>query len=120
MKVAPVLVLVACLTSASYAFAHAHLQAPTPSADAVLSAPPSTVSLRFSEEIEISLSGVILKGQDGATIQTGAPVLAPTDHKQMSVPLTGPLGAGKYSVEWHALSKDGHTTHGTYQFTVRP
>jgi copper resistance protein C len=36
------------------------------------------------------------------------------------VPLNGVLGAGKYTVKWHALSRDGHATRGSYEFTVLP
>jgi copper resistance protein C len=120
MRLAPVLVLVACLTSASSALAHAHLKAETPAADGVLAASPSTLSLDFSEGLEIGLSGVILKGPDGRVIPTGAAVLTPNDDKKITVPLNGGLSAGKYTVEWHALSRDGHATHGAYEFTVLP
>jgi copper resistance protein C len=120
MKLAPVLVLVACLTSASPALAHAHLNAESPPADGVLAASPPTLSLSFSEGLEIALSGVILKAQDGRVIPTGAAVLEPDDDKKITVPLNGALSAGKYTVEWHALSRDGHATHGSYEFTVLP
>jgi methionine-rich copper-binding protein CopC len=120
MKLAPVLLLVACATSASSALAHAHLKAETPPADGVLTASPPTLSLDFSEGLEIGLSGVILKRQDGRVIPTGAAVLAPTDDKKITVPLNGALSAGKYTVEWHALSRDDHATHGSYEFTVLP
>jgi copper resistance protein C len=120
MKLAPALILVACLTSASPALAHAHLKAETPLADGVLAASPPTLSLNFSEGLEIGLSGVILKGQDGRVIPTGAAVLAPNDDKKITVPLNGALSAGKYTVEWHALSRDSHATNGSYEFTVLP
>jgi methionine-rich copper-binding protein CopC len=29
-----------------------------------------------------------------------------------------PLVAGKYTVQWHAMSADGHETDGRYTFTV--
>jgi copper resistance protein C len=118
MKLAPVLLLVACLTSASPALAHAHLNAESPPADGVLAASPPTLSLNFSEGLEIGLSGAILKGQDGRVIPTGAAVLTPNDDKKITLPLKWALSAGKYTVEWHALSRDGHVTHGSYEFTV--
>jgi copper resistance protein C len=120
MKRAPVLILIACLTSASPALAHAHLKAESPPADGVLAASPPTLSLDFSEGLEIGLSGVILKGQDGRVISTGAAVLTPNDDKKITVPLNGALRAGKYTVKWHALSRDGHATRGSYEFTVLP
>src|ERR1700746_2032305 len=103
MKLAPVLVLIACLTSANSALAHTHLKAETPPADGVLATSPSILSLDFSEGLDIGLMGVILTGQDGRVISTGAAVLTPND-KKVTVPLNGALGAGKYTVEWHALS----------------
>ena len=118
MKLAPALILVACQTSASPALAHAHLKAETPPADGVLAASPPTLSLNFSEGLEIGLSGAILKGQDGRVIPTGAAVLTPNDDKKITLPLKWALSAGKYTVEWHALSRDGHATHGSYEFTV--
>jgi copper resistance protein C len=102
------------------AYAHAHLLQSTPAADGVLAASPSTLSLDFSEGVEIGLSGVILKGQDGRVIPTGAAVLTPNDKKDITVPLNGALQAGKYTVQWHSLSRDGHATHGSYEFTVLP
>jgi len=120
MKRAPALILIACLTSASPALAHAHLNAESPPADGVLAASPPTLSLNFSEGLEIVLSGVILKGQDGRVISTGAAVLTPNDDKKITVPLNGALSAGRYTVEWHALSRDGHATHGCYKFAVLP
>jgi copper resistance protein C len=120
MKLTPVLILVAGLTSASSALAHAHLKAESPPADGVLAASPPTLSLDFSEGLEIGLSGVTLKRQDGQAIPTGAAALTPNDDKKMIVPLNGALGAGKYTVKWHALSRDGHATRGSYEFTVLP
>jgi len=35
------------------------------------------------------------------------------------VPVTGTLADGSYTVDWHALSGDGHKTHGSYTFTVK-
>ena len=116
----PALALAVSLLSAGQACAHAHLRAETPAADAVVTSAPVVLSLSFSEGLEIGLSGATLKGPGGKAVATGTATLAPGDDKQMSVPLNGALAAGTYTVEWHALSKDGHTTHGTYHFTVSP
>jgi copper resistance protein C len=110
--------LFACLLFDGSAWAHAHLRAENPAADGTVRNPPTALSLTFSEGLEIKLSGVTLKGSDGNAVSTGAPSLNPSDDKLMTVPIIGQLGTGVYTVEWHALSKDGHTTHGTYQFTV--
>ncbi|WP_454659114.1 copper homeostasis periplasmic binding protein CopC [Bosea beijingensis] len=102
------------------ALAHAHLRTQDPTAGAAVSVSPAALLFGFSEGLEIGLSSVTVKGADGHAIDTGAAALAPGDDKQMSVPLKGQLAAGTYTVDWHVLSKDGHTTNGTYQFTVGP
>ena len=38
----------------------------------------------------------------------------------LMVPVSGTLAPGIYTVEWHALSGDGHKTHGSYKFTIKP
>jgi copper resistance protein C len=55
---------------------------------------------------------------DGGIASTGHARLAPKDDKEVLVPLPWVLTKGKYTVEWHALSKDGHTTRGSYGFSV--
>ena len=112
------LALFSCLLFDSSAWAHAHLRTEDPAADRTVRTAPTTLSLTFSEGLEIKLSGATVKGSDRNAVSTGAPSLSPSDDKLMTVPITGQLNAGVYTVEWHALSKDGHTTHGTYQFSV--
>lgn len=119
-SITPVLALAICLVPASGAFAHAHLAEETPSANGGVAGSPAALSLSFSEALEIGLSGVTLRGAGGQPIPTGAVSLAPGDTRQISVPLNRPLAAGKYTVEWHVLSKDGHSSRGSYEFTVSP
>ena len=52
-------------------------------------------------------------------IPTGVASLAAGDDTTLVVPVMQQLASGTYTVDWHALSKDGHKTHGTYTFTVK-
>jgi len=108
------------LVSTYGALAHAHLKAQMPATDAKVSASPAALSLTFSEGLEIGLSGATVKDANGKAMKTGPATLAANDDKRMTVPLDGALAPGSYTVEWHVLSKDGHTTHGSYPFTVGP
>jgi hypothetical protein len=103
---------------AGAAQAHAHLISSDP-AD-VVKAPPSILRLTFSESVEPALSGVTVTGPANTTLPTGMPSLAKDDDKVLIVPVAQEPGAGQYTVNWHALSKNGHTTHGSYVFTVAP
>ena len=41
------------------------------------------------------------------------------DKTQLIVPLDQTLEAGKYTVDWHVVSVDGHKTKGQYTFSVK-
>jgi methionine-rich copper-binding protein CopC len=101
------------------AFAHAHLQTAVPAPDGVVSVAPDALQLKFSEGLELAFTGVTLKAPDATAVPLGQATLAPGDDTTLVVPLTRHLTAGKYGVTWHALSKDGHKTHGDYTFTVK-
>ena len=113
-----VLAALLSLGLAGPAFAHAHLTSSMPAPDAVVAAPAS-LRLSFSEGLELRFTGIKLTGPDGVAVPTGDAALDP-DGTTLIVPVTGALPAGAYTVDWHALSKDGHTTHGRYVFTVGP
>lgn len=101
------------------AFAHAHLKSAVPAADGTVQAPPAELDLTFSEAINLKFSGVTVTGPDKAAVPTNGAMLMDGDTTLMlSVPPG--LKAGAYRVDWHALSKDGHVTKGSYGFTVKP
>ena len=101
------------------AFAHAHLKSATPADKSTIKASPSELDLTFSEGLNLKFSGIKVTGPDKAVVKLGDPMLMQNDTVLM-VPVSGTLGAGTYTVEWHALSADGHKTNGSYTFTVKP
>jgi copper resistance protein C len=112
------LTLAVTLCACSSAFAHAHLLQSTPAAARVITTAPDVLMLDFSEGVQLGFTGVTLRGPDGAIVSTGRARLAATDDKELLVPLQRILTGGQYTVEWHALSNDGHTTRGSYGFRV--
>jgi methionine-rich copper-binding protein CopC len=102
------------------AMAHAHLKVEVPAHDAVVASAPTSLRLEFSEALELEFSGVTLSDASGKSVATGAAALAPDSNMVLLVPLSGRLAPGAYTVAWHALSRDGHKTKGSYSFTVRP
>ncbi|EIV2084863.1 CopC domain-containing protein YobA [Klebsiella aerogenes] len=110
--------LSAMLTTAR-AFAHAHLQQQIPAADSTVSASPQALTLTFSEGVELSFSGVTLTGPQNKPVATGKLALSDGNKAQLTLPMTEPLAAGEYTVEWHVVSVDGHKTKGQYHFSVK-
>ncbi|TPI13006.1 copper homeostasis periplasmic binding protein CopC [Mesorhizobium sp. B4-1-3] len=110
---------VAPLTLSNPAYAHAKLEAAQPPINGTVKDAPTELDLKFSEELNLKFTGVKVTGPDKKEIKTDGDMLMDGD-KTFMVNLPAGLGAGNYKVEWHALSQDGHKTHGTYKFTVKP
>lgn len=113
------LVLLTTLFISPAVLAHAHLTHQYPAADAVVDAAPQALTLNFSEGVEAEFSGATLTGPQQRVIETGVAKRNEQDKTQLIVPLSQPLSAGDYRVDWHVVSVDGHKTKGRYSFSVR-
>ena len=118
--VAPVLLVMACLTLAAprAASPHAIVLESSPTHDAVLPRAPSLVTLRFNSRIEKRFTRVTLALADQAPVAVALPPAdaeAPPD--RLTIPLQ-PLGPGVYVLRYRVLAVDGHITEGALRFTV--
>lgn len=104
----------------SAAIAHPKLTQTMPEANATVSTGPNEIRLTFNESLEASFSGAEIKDEGGKKIETGKASTDPKDSKQLVIPLSAPLTAGKYKVTWHAVAADTHKVKGSYSFTVKP
>jgi methionine-rich copper-binding protein CopC len=105
---------VAAMILAGSAIAHARLRSTSPAADAELRVAPKTLTLTFNEEARLAVLTLSVGGkQIPVTVDRNAPAAA-----QVSVALP-PLAAGKYLVQWSALSpRDGHVSKGAFSFAI--
>jgi methionine-rich copper-binding protein CopC len=100
------------------AFAHAHLVRATPAVGGTVSAPPSEVTLRFSEKLEAAFSSVVVRDAAGRQVDKGGAAVDKADRALLRVLLQQPLGPGVYKVEWKAMSADTHKIDGNFTFKV--
>ncbi|MDR3499550.1 MAG: copper homeostasis periplasmic binding protein CopC [Parvibaculum sp.] len=119
MKKYLILTLLAGLTAASPAFAHAQLQKADPAAGSMPSAPVAHVDLYYSEELEPHFSKAVLADENGKPVEAVSEV-DPKDAKHLVLTPRTPLESGTFRVEWHAVSVDTHKTQGSFQFMVMP
>jgi methionine-rich copper-binding protein CopC len=77
---------------------------------------PRAVSLWFTQNLEKGFSSVDVLDASGARMNAGNAVV---DGKLMRVLLKA-LPTGTYTVKWHVLSVDTHTTEGNFTFIVSP
>ncbi len=102
------------------AAAHAHLKSATPPMNGSVVAAPSELDLTFSQGLNLKFSGVKVTGPGKRAVTTGPATLGAGGDTTLVVPVTGDLPSGTYTVDWHALSSDGHKTSGSYTFTIKP
>lgn len=108
-----------CFAHADIASAHAHLISAEPGEGVTISTAPKELRLTFSEGLS-KPSGVTIAATNKGDMPIGASAITGDSDKVMVVSFPQPLGTGQYTVNWHALARDGHTTRGSYTFTVQP
>lgn len=119
LKTLVALTFTAGLALSSQAFAHAHLESVTPADKATIATAPKEIDLTFTEGLELKFSGVDVVGPEKEKVKIGTPTLS-KDAKALTIPLDATLKPGTYTVDWHALSVDGHKSKGSTSFTIKP
>ncbi|MFR9778971.1 copper resistance protein CopC [Micromonospora sp. MS34] len=96
------------------AAAHNSLLSTSPAQDARLTSAPTEVTLGFLEALKPTFTTIVLSEGD-TKVPTGKPVIA---GPKVTLPLTGTLPNGTYTVAYRVVSADGHPVQGSYRFTV--
>ncbi|EIQ80426.1 MULTISPECIES: CopC domain-containing protein YobA [Citrobacter] len=113
------LIVLASVLATPAALAHAHLTKQNPAANAEVTTSPQALTLNFSEGVEPGFSGATLTDPNKEQIKTGKAMRNEQDKTQLIIPLVQSLETGKYTVDWHVVSVDGHKTKGQYSFSVK-
>ncbi len=89
-----------------------------PAADAILQAPPTNVTMWFSEDLNPLTSRIVVVDTTNHEVDLGDSHVSPTNSREMTVSL--PLiHAGTYVVVWRTQSADdGHVVSGSYIFRI--
>ena len=114
-------VLVVGLTAAMAVFApaagaHAVLVASEPAADALLEAPPTQLVLNFNEGVSVADDAVRLLDPAGDAVDG---VTASASGATLRAELPTLTQDGSYTVNWSAVSADGHPVRGAFLFHLR-
>ncbi|RQG89199.1 copper resistance protein CopC [Natrarchaeobius halalkaliphilus] len=98
--------------------AHAYLSDSDPSNAEQLEDRPEQVTLSFSGD-GVQVADVTVTNPDGEVV-SGESEIDPDDTRTVRIPLeeTADGSDGMYSVDWEVLADDGHTTSGSFFFSV--
>ena len=117
MIAAAAVLAVAVTRGAVTANAHAFLDHSSPAVGSSLPSAPSAVTMWFTQQLEPAFTTATVTDQAGNPVDTGPAQVDAKDPTELRVPLKK-LPPGTYTVAWHALSVDTHTTTGHFVFTV--
>jgi copper transport protein len=109
--------LVLLVVTAAPAMAHAQLQSNDPVNNARLSVAPTSVTVRFSEEVQITSGSMRVFDTSGKRVDTGTAEHPDGDPAAVRAPLRA-LPDGGYVVTWRVVSSDSHPVHGAFTFQV--
>jgi copper resistance protein C len=117
MKIVAVAILASAVLAAPAARAHAFLDHANPAVGSSVPSPPGAVTMWFTQQLEPAFTTATVTDPSGNNVGSGAAAVDPKDPTELRVPLK-PLAPGTYTVSWHALSVDTHTTQGHFTFEV--
>ena len=99
----------------SITFAHMNLEKTEPAHDTTLSRQPQHLQMWFTQEPDLAVTKVELKGQDGI-IELGKVHLM--DEKTLMAMIIGDMADGTYTVNWQTAGDDGHIQKGEFVFKI--
>jgi methionine-rich copper-binding protein CopC len=99
--------------------AHAFLDRADPRVGNTVKGAPRSVSLWFTQNLEGAFSTIEVVNSSGALMNNGKASVDGADRKLLRVPVKA-MPAGTYTVRWHVLSVDSHTSDGNFTFQVGP
>jgi methionine-rich copper-binding protein CopC len=97
--------------------AHAFLDHSDPAVGSTVPNSPETIHLWFTQQLEPAFSTVTVTDKSGASMNAEDPAVDPGNASELDLKLKS-LPPGKYTVKWHVLSVDTHTTEGDFSFKV--
>lgn len=107
--------VLAALTGAAPAWAHAARLSGDPADNAVLPQAPARVSATFNETMQPEFAAMTVVGPDGAQWADGTPTVSGA---VISVGVRPGGPAGTYTVNYRATSADGHVVTGSWPYQV--
>ncbi|MBV8736301.1 MAG: copper resistance protein CopC [Alphaproteobacteria bacterium] len=97
--------------------AHAFLDHASPAVGSSVPTAPTAVTMWFTQQLEPAFTTATVIDKSGNNVDSGPAAVDTQNPTELRVPLK-PLPAGTYTVTWHALSVDTHTTQGHFNFEV--
>ena len=103
---------------AGSASAHAVLLRTTPETDGILDGVPDSVTLEYSEPVDLALGAVRVFDSAAERVEAGEADHPAGEPEVVTVPLQSDLPEGTYTVTWQVISGDSHPIRGAFVFHI--
>jgi methionine-rich copper-binding protein CopC len=114
------MILAQCAWLTTGANAHAEIAKTYPVKNAILSQSPKTVWIEFGESLLTldakKINSLKVTDSQGKRIDKSPTIISGA---RVTTKIIGALKRGKYTVSYRAVSEDGHTVKGSYNFSVK-
>ncbi|MDT6987552.1 copper resistance CopC/CopD family protein [Streptomyces lusitanus] len=110
--------LILLLTGTAPASAHAALRASDPEDGSVVKAPPTHITLTFTESVGLLEDSFRVYGPDNRRLHMEEPEHAAGSADTARAALPRDLAEGTYTVAWRVVSADSHPVSGAFTFSV--
>ncbi|MFZ4152500.1 copper resistance CopC/CopD family protein [Streptomyces pseudogriseolus] len=110
--------LILLLTGTAPANAHAALRASDPEDGSVVKAPPTHITLTFTESVGLLEDSFRVYGPDNRRVHMEEPEHAAGSADTARAALPRDLDEGTYTVAWRVVSADSHPVSGAFTFSV--
>ncbi len=91
----------------------------TPAAGAIVDTPLLTLTIEFTQDVDLTEVELSLHDASGAEIAFDMPTNEAKAGTKVVRTFAHALTPGAYEVKWRVVSTDGHHTRGTYTFEVK-
>jgi copper resistance protein C len=99
---------------------HLKLKQSFPAKDTVLTGPPDAVRLWLTEKADLPATKITVTDAGNGIVAMAKPTRGAAADAPIEAKFMQPVGAGRYTVSWKTMSKDGHVVSGTFGFAVTP
>ena len=106
------------LTLPDPVLAHVRLESSTPARDAVVTASPPLLHLKFSAHIEQRYTQLTLIAPDSTLVPLGAVTFVTGSDREFTAAVPPLSRSGVYTVRWRTAGADGHPLEGAFTFTL--
>lgn len=118
LRVALTILLVTAVPAVVSAARHLKLVKSQPAANATLESAPAQVQLWFSQLPQVTVTRLTLVPAAGKPVVLSPVTRADGANEPVVAPVPSGLAAGKWTLRWRTVAKDGHPVKGEIPFTI--